>query len=105
MTLTADADYFASLRPAATELWLTLNRDLSGATNHVEIAAGAAGSAPSSLVAAATSSSQVGLSWSAAANALRYEIWRANVATDAYTLVNTIAGTASTDSGLAAKVK
>ncbi|MEO5625005.1 MAG: hypothetical protein ABIQ70_03210 [Dokdonella sp.] len=35
--LTADADYFPSLRADANELWLTLNRDLSGATNHVQL--------------------------------------------------------------------
>ena len=34
---TADVDYFASLRPTASELWITLNRDLNGATNHIEI--------------------------------------------------------------------
>jgi hypothetical protein len=36
-TLTADADYFPSLRAGANELWLTLNRDLAGATNRVQI--------------------------------------------------------------------
>ena len=35
--LTADVDYFASLRPGASELWITLNRNLSGATNHLQI--------------------------------------------------------------------
>ena len=38
-TLVADVDYFASLRPAASELWITLNRDVTGAANHLEIAA------------------------------------------------------------------
>ena len=37
-TLAADVDYFASLRPGASELWITLNRDLTGATNHLQIA-------------------------------------------------------------------
>ena len=36
-TLTADADYFASLRASPNELWLTLNRDLSGTTNRVQV--------------------------------------------------------------------
>ncbi|MEO5561232.1 MAG: hypothetical protein ABIO49_14920 [Dokdonella sp.] len=36
-TLTVDADYFPSLRAGANELWLTLNRDLSGATNHLQL--------------------------------------------------------------------
>jgi hypothetical protein len=36
-TLVLDVDYFPSLRPAANELWITLNQDLSGATNHLQI--------------------------------------------------------------------
>src|SRR5207253_5050662 len=31
LPLTADVDYFASLRSDASELWITLNRNLSGA--------------------------------------------------------------------------
>jgi len=41
--LTADSDYFASTRPAAEELWLTLNRSLAG-THTLQIA-GPAGNA------------------------------------------------------------
>ncbi len=37
ITLTADTDYFPSLRAGANELWLTLNRDLAGAANRVQI--------------------------------------------------------------------
>lgn len=37
VTLTQDADYYPSLRVSASELWITLNRNLSGATNHLEI--------------------------------------------------------------------
>lgn len=36
-TLIADADYFASLRADTNELWLTLNRNLSGAGNHLQL--------------------------------------------------------------------
>lgn len=36
--LVRDVDYFPSLRSGASELWITLNRDLSGAANRVEIA-------------------------------------------------------------------
>lgn len=32
-----DVDYFPSLRVATGELWITLNRDLSGATNRLEV--------------------------------------------------------------------
>jgi len=36
-TLVADVDYFPSLRAGANELWLTLNRNLSGTSNRVQI--------------------------------------------------------------------
>lgn len=36
-TLVADVDYFASLRSSASELWLTLDRDLTGPTNRVQV--------------------------------------------------------------------
>lgn len=36
-SLTADADYFPSLRAGTNELWLTLNRDLSGAANQLQL--------------------------------------------------------------------
>ena len=39
-TLAQDVDYFPSLRQGANELWLTLNRDLGGATNHLEVLGG-----------------------------------------------------------------
>jgi hypothetical protein len=37
VTLLSDVDYFPSLRAGASELWITLNRDLLGATNHLEV--------------------------------------------------------------------
>jgi PKD domain len=37
VTLVSDVDYFPSLRAGASELWITLNRDLLGATNHLEV--------------------------------------------------------------------
>ncbi|RYD14810.1 MAG: hypothetical protein EOP90_11100 [Lysobacteraceae bacterium] len=36
-TLVQDVDYFPSPRAAAGELWITLNRDLAGAVNRIEI--------------------------------------------------------------------
>ncbi|WP_300615502.1 hypothetical protein [Dokdonella sp.] len=36
--LVRDVDYFPSLRAGSSELWLTLNRDLAGASNRLEIA-------------------------------------------------------------------
>jgi len=36
--LVRDVDYFPSLRAGASELWITLNRDLSGTANRIEIA-------------------------------------------------------------------
>jgi hypothetical protein len=35
--LAADVDYYASLRPGEQELWITLNRDLAGPTNRIEV--------------------------------------------------------------------
>jgi PKD-like domain len=37
VTLVSDVDYFPSLRADASELWITLNRDFLGATNHLEV--------------------------------------------------------------------
>jgi len=36
-TLAMDVDYFPSLRTTASELWITLNRDLTGPTNHLQV--------------------------------------------------------------------
>jgi hypothetical protein len=36
-TLTMDVDYFPSLRTNPNELWITLNRDVSGASNRLQI--------------------------------------------------------------------
>jgi hypothetical protein len=36
-TLTADVDYYPSLRAGANELWLTLNRDLTGTSNRLQL--------------------------------------------------------------------
>jgi hypothetical protein len=37
-TLTMDTDYFPSLRTDKNELWITLNRDVTGANNRIQIA-------------------------------------------------------------------
>jgi hypothetical protein len=80
VTLTADADYFASLRAAASEVWITLNRDLTGPTNALDINAppvGGVPAAPTSLVAAATTTTRVDLSWAAPAGVIpSYQIDR-----------------------------
>jgi hypothetical protein len=102
-TLVADVDYFASVRASANELWITLNRDLSGATNHLEIT-GASGalSAPTNLVASATSTSQVTISWSAVAGAANYEIQRSTNINSGFTTLTTVAALTANDSGLTA---
>jgi hypothetical protein len=74
--LTADADYYASLRPAANELWITLNRDLSGATNHMQILSNGAPAAPTGVTATAFSGTRVDVSWNAVAGADSYQIDR-----------------------------
>lgn len=49
VTLVADVDYFPSLRASANEIWITLNRNLSGATNHLEISVIVPAAVPASL--------------------------------------------------------
>ncbi len=104
VTLTADADYFASLRNVASEYWITLNRDLTGPTNHLEILGGAGVlPAPTGLVATASSSTHIDLSWTPNGAADSYQIDRkspggafvqigtgaANLFTDTTALANT----------------
>ena len=98
VTLTADTDYFASLRAAASEYWITLNRDLAGATNHLEILGGAAGvpAAPTGLLATAGSSTQVALSWNAVAGASSYQVDR-KAPSGAFTPIGTPAGNSFSD--------
>lgn len=105
-TLAADIDYFASVRTGSNELWITLNRDLTGATNHLEIT-GASGalSAPANVVASATSTSQVTISWSAVAGAATYEIQRSlnfGAANNGFTTLTTTASLSVNNSGLTA---
>jgi hypothetical protein len=73
--LAADADYYASLRADASELWITLNRNLTGAVNHLEVL-GNVSIVPTGLVATAASAAQVDLTWDAVAGALSYEVDR-----------------------------
>lgn len=76
---TSDVDYFASLRGGGTnELWITLNRNLTGATNRIQIISGGGGlpAVPAGVVATATTATQVNVTWGAAAGALSYQIDR-----------------------------
>jgi hypothetical protein len=100
ISLTADVDYFASVRAAASELWITLNSNLAGAVNRLEINTGGL-AAPQNFVATATSTSQAALSWNAVAGATSYEIHRSSL-NSAYTLLTTIMGTTHNDGGLTA---
>jgi len=53
VSLASDVDYFASIRSGANELWITLNRDLSGAVNHLEVgSASCAGTPPAPTISA-----------------------------------------------------
>jgi hypothetical protein len=101
VVLTADADYFASLRPAASELWITLNLGLTGATNHLEIAGDQALAAPTGVVAAAVTSTQVDVAWTAVAGALSYEVDR-KAPGGAFTQIATPAGNSHSDTTAAA---
>jgi hypothetical protein len=37
VSLVVDVDYFPSMRASSDELWITFNKNLSGATNHIQI--------------------------------------------------------------------
>jgi hypothetical protein len=74
--LTADVDYFASLRPAANELWLTLNRDLAGGTNHLVVGASGPPAAPVGVSAAAITNARVDVAWTAVGGATSYQVDR-----------------------------
>lgn len=97
--LAADADYFASLREDASELWITLNQNLTGAVNHLEIAGvggGGAPPAPTGVVATASGTTQVEISWTAVAGADSYEVDRQDPG-GAFTLVGSPAGNSFSD--------
>jgi hypothetical protein len=97
-TLVADTDYYASLRASANELWITINRDLTGPTNHLEILGIAAGppSAPTGLLATASTTTKVDLSWTAVAGADSYQIDRKAAGGD-FVQINTSAGNTYSD--------
>jgi hypothetical protein len=103
VALVADVDYFASNRTTANELWITLNRDLSGPTNRLQVT-GTAGalSIPTNFAAAATSTSQVVISWTAVAGASSYEIQRTLNINSGFTSLTTIPGTTYSDNALTA---
>lgn len=103
VTLVADADYFASLRPAASELWITLNRDLAGATNHLEISSVVAGvpAVPAAVVATAFSNARIDVSWTASAGAVSYQVDR-KAAGGVFTQIATPAGNSFSDTTVAA---
>jgi hypothetical protein len=100
VALVADSDYFASVRADASELWLTLNRELAGDTNHLQLVAGSV-AFPTDFTATATSTTQVALAWTAVAGAASYEIHRSS-GNAPYALLTTTAGTAYNDLSVAA---
>ena len=75
LTLVSDTDYFPSLRASANELWMTLNRDLVGATNHLEIIPPGAVAAPTGVVASAFSATRIDVTWNVVGGAT-YQIDR-----------------------------
>lgn len=101
VSLVADADYFASVRAGANELWLTLNRTLAGTVNRLEITNDAAADAPSNLVATANSTTSVQLTWTGVAGADSYEIHR-RVSSGAFAFLASVAATNHADAGLTA---
>ena len=72
VALVSDVDYFASLRPGASELWITLNRNLTGGANRLEILTSACAPVPPTPVISAPGSAtpgQAGLTASVTNNA------------------------------------
>ncbi|HXH40358.1 MAG TPA: fibronectin type III domain-containing protein, partial [Thermoanaerobaculia bacterium] len=97
VTLVSDADYYPSLRTSASELWITLNRNLSGATNHLQILApSGVPSAPTGVTAAAVTSTSVGITWNSVAGASSYQIDR-KAAGGAFTQIGTPATNSFSD--------
>src|SRR5581483_10700574 len=98
VTLTADADYYASLRPSASELWITLNASLAGATNRLQISGASGGpSAPTNLVATAITGTRIDLTWTAVGGASSYQVDRKSSFDTNYVQIATPAGNAYSD--------
>jgi len=103
--LVADADYFASLRPAASELWITLNRNLSGATNHLQINVSSctAFGAPTGVTATVTGANSVSLSWVPVCTADSYIVERESLVANGFDVtVGQPTTTTKVDNGAAA---
>lgn len=100
VTLAADADYYLSQRVSANELWITLNRDLSGAVNQFEIVGSAGAPAqPMNVVATAINGTRVDVTWSAVAGAVSYQVDRMS-AGGGFTQIATPATNAYSDLGV-----
>ncbi len=85
ITLVQDTDYFPSLRTSPNELWITLNRDLTGAANRLEILTGCA--PPASAVNDAKSSKSGGnliIRWTDIALATNYRVYQDSSAAGAF---------------------
>lgn len=102
VALVADADYYASLRPEASELWLTLNRGLNGAVNALVIGGAEGLAAPTGLAATATTVAEVTLTWNASAGADGYEVHRRAAGEADFALLDTTAAPAYVDAAVLA---
>ena len=99
LTLTADVDYFPSLRPSVNELWITLNRDLSGAMNHFEIISSGPPPAPTGLSTRAITNSRIDLTWNAVAGAT-YQVDRESSLAGGFVQIATPTLNSFSDTGL-----
>jgi hypothetical protein len=102
LALTSDVDYFASLRPSANELWITLNRDLGGATNHLEIISSGPPPAPVGLTTIAVAPTQINVSWNPVAGANSYQVDRQSSLGGAFVQIGTLMNNSFSDIGLQA---
>lgn len=66
--LAADADYYASVRTSANELWITLNRNLTGAANHLEVSVATTAPDAPTIGAATPGNNSASIAFTAPAN-------------------------------------
>jgi len=72
--LVADVDYFASLRASASELWITLNRDLTGASNHLTINVSGGPAVPTGVTATVNTTTRIDVTWTVVGGATSYQV-------------------------------
>jgi len=100
--LTSDIGFFGSIRTSPNELWITLNSDLAGATNHLQIAPGSSSppAAPTGVTTRAITTSRIDISWNTVSGAT-YQIDRESSLAGGFVQIATgVNATTYSDTGL-----